>query len=99
MELPQELASRLDSIWEEYIGSLDDKVWDTDSASRNLIPEAGIDDALKIASDAHYDAKDLDGRPVILHPLSVGMARTNDLHHNLARGRAGGQAQAGKEAH
>ena len=81
-------------------------------------------------------SKDLDGRPAILHPLSVGMARTNDeemicwflhdvledsefsagelredgfsehivdtlilLHHNLARGRAGGQAQAGKEAH
>ena len=44
-------------------------------------------------------SKDLDGRPAILHPLSVGMARTNDLHHNLARDRAGGQAQAGKEAH
>ena len=44
-------------------------------------------------------SKDLDGHPAILHPLSVGMARTNDLHHNLARDRAGGQAQAGKEAH
>ena len=30
-------------------------------------------------------SKDLDGRPAILHPLSVVMARTNDLHHNLAR--------------
>ena len=25
--------------------------------------------------------------------------KLNDLHHDLARGRAGGQAQAGKEAH
>lgn len=78
MELPQELASKLDTIWEEYIGSLDDKMWDTESASRNLIPEAGIDDALKIASEAHYDAKDLDGRPVILHPLSVGLSGSNE---------------------
>ena len=35
-------------------------------------------------------SKDLDGRPAILHPLSVGMSRTNDLHHNLARDRAVG---------
>ena len=42
-------------------------------------------------------SKDLDGRPAILHPLSVGMARTNDLHHNLARGRAGGHLKQVKK--
>ena len=78
MELPQVLASKLDTLWEEYIGSLDGDVWDTERASRNLIPEAGIDDAIRIASEAHYDAKDLDGRPVILHPLSVGMSGSNE---------------------
>ena len=42
-------------------------------------------------------SKDLDGRPTILHPLSVGMSRTNDLHHNLARDRAGGHLKQVKK--
>ena len=42
-------------------------------------------------------SKDLDGRHAILHPLSVGMVRTNDLHHNLARGRAGGHLKQVKK--
>ena len=32
MELPQELASKLDTLWHEYIGGLDGDVWDTESA-------------------------------------------------------------------
>ena len=42
-------------------------------------------------------SKDLDGHPAILHPLSVGMARTNDPHHNLARDRAGGHLKQVKK--
>ena len=79
-------------------------------------------------------SKDLDGRPAILHPLSFGIARTNDeemicgflhdvlvdsefsagelredgfsehivdtlilLHHNLARGKAGGHLKQVKK--
>ena len=42
-------------------------------------------------------SKDLDGHPAILHPLSVGMARTNDLHHNLSRDRAGGHLKQVKK--
>ena len=42
-------------------------------------------------------SKDLDGRPAILHPLSFGIARTNDLHHNLARDRAGGHLKQVKK--
>ena len=78
MELSREQASKLNALWKEYIGGLDEEVWNTECASRNLIPEAGIDDALKIATDAHYDTKDLDGRPVILHPLSVGLSGSNE---------------------
>jgi len=36
-----------------------------------------IEDALRIAIDAHEGQKDLDGKPVILHPMSVGLAGRN----------------------
>lgn len=36
-----------------------------------------IEQALRIAIDAHEGQKDLDGKPVILHPLTVGLAGNN----------------------
>ena len=36
-----------------------------------------IEDALRMAIDAHEGQKDLDGKPVILHPLAVGLAGKN----------------------
>ena len=36
-----------------------------------------IEDVLRIAIDAHKGQKDLDGKPVILHPLTVGLAGKN----------------------
>lgn len=36
-----------------------------------------IEDALRIAVDAHEGQKDLDGNPVILHPLAVGLKGCN----------------------
>ena len=36
-----------------------------------------IEDALRIAIDAHEGQKDLDGKPVILHPMTVGLAGNN----------------------
>ena len=36
-----------------------------------------IEDALRIAIEAHEGQKDLDGNPVILHPLTVGLAGHN----------------------
>lgn len=36
-----------------------------------------IEQALRIAIDAHKGQKDLDGKPVILHPLTVGLAGNN----------------------
>ena len=36
-----------------------------------------IEDALRLAIDAHEGQKDLDGNPVILHPMTVGLAGRN----------------------
>ena len=36
-----------------------------------------VEDALRIAVDAHNGQKDLDGNPVVLHPITVGLAGNN----------------------
>lgn len=36
-----------------------------------------IEDALRLAVEAHEGQKDLDGNPVILHPMAVGLAGRN----------------------
>ncbi|MBO4851234.1 MAG: HD domain-containing protein [Prevotella sp.] len=36
-----------------------------------------IEDALRLAVEAHDGQKDLDGNPVILHPMAVGLAGRN----------------------
>lgn len=36
-----------------------------------------IEDALRLAVEAHDGQKDLDGNPVILHPMTVGLAGQN----------------------
>lgn len=36
-----------------------------------------IEDALRIAVEAHDGQKDLDGKPVILHPMAVGLTGNN----------------------
>lgn len=36
-----------------------------------------IEDALRIALKAHEGQKDLDGNPVILHPMAVAVAGRN----------------------
>ena len=36
-----------------------------------------VEQALRIAIDAHEGQKDLDGKPVILHPLTVGLKGRN----------------------
>lgn len=36
-----------------------------------------VEDTLRIAVDAHNGQKDLDGNPVILHPIAVGLAGNN----------------------
>lgn len=78
-ELPEDYVRILDGMWEDYLKTLPEDVWNVDTAGRHIIPEAGIDDAVSIASRAHMDDTDLDGNPVILHPLAVGLAgKTTD---------------------
>lgn len=77
-ELPEELAGELDRMWDDYINGLDESIWNVEMASRCTIPPAGIDDAVSLASKAHMDAVDLDGNPVILHPLAVGLSGRTD---------------------
>lgn len=73
-ELPDELTHSLNDLWDEYVNGLGDDIWNVEIASRYNLPHAGIDDAVAFTSRAHMDAVDLDGNPVILHPLSVGLA-------------------------
>lgn len=78
-ELGAEYTRILDRMWEEYLASLPESIWSSDAAGRHCPEEAGIDDAVNLASRAHMDAVDLDGQPVILHPLAVGLAgKTSD---------------------
>ncbi|MGI5848349.1 MAG: hypothetical protein ACOX5T_10070 [Candidatus Cryptobacteroides sp.] len=42
-----------------------------------------IEDALRIAIDAHEGQKDLDGKPVILHPLAVGLSGRNEIEQKV----------------
>ena len=72
--LPEEYARILDSMWDEHVRTFPEDLWSAEAAGRHVIPEAGIDDAVNLASRAHMDARDLDGNPVILHALAVGMA-------------------------
>ena len=40
--------------------------------------DARVEDALRIALEAHEGQKDLDGRPAVLHPIAVGLMGCND---------------------
>ena len=77
-ELPEKVVTKLRAIWDYYESNFEeDDFWDN-TVSRSERPEAGINEAVAIASDAHYDYEDLDGRPVILHDLAVGVAGKDD---------------------
>lgn len=77
-ELPDELVGKLDALWEEYIGQFKAEEADGETLEFNFIPEATVDDAIKQASYALYDKKDLFGNQMILHSLKVGLNGSND---------------------
>jgi len=77
-ELPQEYARQLDELWEQCISLIDTDKPDS-PVSVNMIPEASIDDAISIASEAHYDKQDGNGRPVILDVLEKGLAAKTEF--------------------
>ena len=37
-----------------------------------------VEETLRIALEAHEGQKDLDGKPVVLHPVAVGLMGCND---------------------
>lgn len=76
--LPEEYAARLHTLWGEYMKRFDGEQGDSKTFAISAIPVACIDDAVETAIDAHYDKKDLDGNPFILHPLTVGLAGKNE---------------------
>lgn len=78
-ELPDDAAARLDALWDDYTTRFTEDDLENGMAERIRRPVAGIDEAVAIAAEAHYDQMDLDGNPVILHPLAVGLAgKTED---------------------
>lgn len=78
-ELPTELVPILNGMWNEYVAGLDAMIFDCIHADRNLIPQAGIDEAVGIAAKAFADMKDEDGNPMILKSLSRGLAGKSEL--------------------
>lgn len=72
--LSEKQAERLSPLWEDFMAHFSDEAFRDGTADRSQRPVAGIDEAIAIASDAHYDQKDLDGAPEIIHALSVGLA-------------------------
>lgn len=76
-ELPSEYVKILDGMWNEYIERVGD-IYDSDRADRNIRLDESVDEALQLISYAFAGEKDLDGNPVVLHSISVGMAGKNE---------------------
>ena len=42
-----------------------------------------VEETLRIALEAHEGQKDLDGKPVVLHPIAVGLMGCNDAETKM----------------
>ena len=74
-ELPEKESRRLSALWNDYLSRFTEEDFeDGITVERSGRPKAGIDEAIALASEAHFEQKDLDGNPVILHPLTVGLS-------------------------
>lgn len=74
LTVPEGGEESLNAIWDYYTSLFCQRDFGDALAEKSERPVAGIDEAIAIASDAHYDCKDLDGSPAILHALGVGLA-------------------------
>ncbi len=72
-ELPQDKAAILNEMWDEYISRFSEDDNDGETYSEVHYRPICIEDAISIANSAHWGEMDLDGKPVILHPLAVGL--------------------------
>ena len=71
--LSEEQAAKMERLWDEFLAQVDDATYSEDTLKARRQAPITIEDALRIAIDAHEGQKDLDGNPVILHPLTVGL--------------------------
>lgn len=78
-EIQGEGVTKLRAIWDYYESNFEEDDFWENTVSRSERPEAGINEAVAIASDAHYDYDDMDGKPVILHDMAVGLAGKDDI--------------------
>lgn len=74
MELPWPCSLELARMWEEYESRFGESDLDGVMADRSRRPEAGIDEAVSLASDALFDRREPDGSPAILRSLSAGLS-------------------------
>ena len=71
--LTDEQAEQLENLWEDFLAKQDESVYDEDELKARRQGPLSIEDAIRIANEAHFGDKDLDGKPIILHPLTVGL--------------------------
>ena len=77
-QLPEAYREILDGLWGGYESRFRPRDLDGELADRLGRPEAGIDEAIALASEALFDRKDKDGKPAILHSLAAGLAGRTD---------------------
>ncbi|MBO6253116.1 MAG: hypothetical protein ILA03_00040 [Bacteroidaceae bacterium] len=77
--LTDEQAEQLEDLWEDFLSKQAENVYDENELKARRQGPLTIEEAIRIANEAHFGKKDLDGNPVILHPLIVGLkGRTRD---------------------
>lgn len=75
--LTDEQAEKLEVLWEYFLSKQDDSVFDEEELKARRQGPLTIEEAIRIANEAHFGDKDLDGNPVIQHLLTVGLKGRN----------------------
>ena len=73
--LSEEQAEKLENLWENFLSRIDESQYDKEKACR--VAPVTIEGAINIANDASWGKKDLDGNPIVLHALAVGLKGRN----------------------
>lgn len=76
--LPEELRPVIDGMWDRYLGSLPPEVFDSETAARNDIPEACVDDAIRVVNDAFYGETDLSWNSMCVKILRKAFTLTSE---------------------
>ena len=77
--LPDWAGRKLSALFDAFLSEAGEALFDGVTAERSHKPEADIDDAIEIASEAYCEETDaLDGKPAILSILRVALSFTLD---------------------